>query len=87
MCVNPDHLQAVTPSENEQNRQGPTRISTTGVRGVWWDEARNKYCVSVRVNSHTHHGGRFDSLAEAEAAAIALRNRVMTNNLADREAS
>lgn len=83
-CVNPDHLQLVSHQANGENRSGASAASSTGVRGVWFDEKRGRYCVSVKVRQRGHFGGRYESLADAEAAAVALRNRLMTNNLLDR---
>jgi hypothetical protein len=42
--------------------------------------------VGVKHHGRVHHGGRFpvDRLAEAEKAAVDLRNRLFTNNRADR---
>lgn len=84
-CIRPSHLQAVSHALNHQNR-GPNRNSTTGVRGVYWVESVKKYRVRVVVNRKGHHGGYHPTLAQAEAAAIALRNELMVNNLLDRRA-
>lgn len=87
-CVNPDHLQAVTQELNMQNQLGAHRNNPTGIRGVVKvPRCKDRWLVQVRVNGAIHRGGVYDDLAEAEAAAIALRNRLMTNNLADREVS
>lgn len=84
-CVRPEHLQAVTHQANGENRRGASRVSSTGVRGVFPMEKRKTgYFVSVKVHDVMHYGGVFQTVEEAEVAAIALRNQVMTNNLADR---
>lgn len=85
-CSNPDHLQAVTHQKNGENRRGAQRNSGTGVRGVRFDESRGKYLVQAKHEGRNHFGGRFTTLEEAERAAVALRNRLMTNNLIDRAA-
>lgn len=82
-CVNPAHLQAVPHKKNGENL-GVNRNSTTGVRGVHWIRAKNKYRVAVKHDYKVHYGGYFTDLDMAEAAAIALRNRLHTNNLLDR---
>lgn len=79
-CVNPDHLQAVTPGQNNENRSGAASNGKSGIRGVSWHKQRGRW----RVTCRGVHGGLYDTLEQAEAAAIALRNRLMTNNLIDR---
>jgi hypothetical protein len=84
-CVTPEHLQMVTPKQNMENRKGPQRNSTSGIRGVHWNTREKKWRVQVKHNGKIYWGGRFTDLTEAEKAAIALRNRLFTNNLGDRE--
>lgn len=83
-CVNPEHLRATTPKQNQENFQGPTRNSSTGVRGVYKHTARDKYGVSVQHNKRHYHGGYFTSLADAEQAVIELRKKLHTHNDVDR---
>lgn len=85
-CVNPDHLQAVTPQQNQENRRASTSKSISGVRGVSWNRVHKRWIARANVNGKEYYGGRFTTIAEAEVAAIALRNRVMTNNVVDRRA-
>ena len=81
-CVNPDHLQAVTPRQNSENRASATKRSSTGYRGVY-------RCSTIGWNAVVESGGKrykagpFRSPEAANLAAIALRNEVMTNNLQD----
>ena len=86
-CVRPTHLQVVPHQKNAENRAGAASHSKTGVRGVSVCSKSGRFVVQVSVAGKPYRGGRFDTLEEAEAAAIALRNQVMTNNLADRAAS
>jgi hypothetical protein len=86
-CVNPSHLQAVTQQQNMENRVGAPRPSISGVRGVHWYRTRNNWRVEVTHNRRAYFGGYFTSLADAEAAAIELRNALHTNNLKDRSAA
>lgn len=83
-CVNPAHLTAVTHKQNLEN-MGANRDAIIGVRGVSRDR-RGKLEVRVGHDGVTHRGGRYASLAEAERAAIALRNRLYTNNVLDWQA-
>ena len=80
-CVNPAHLQAVTQKQNTENMHAH-RDALVGVRGVSIGK-RGKFQVRVTDNGVVHSGGAFPTIAEAEAAAIALRNELYTNNLLD----
>ena len=80
-CVNPVHLQAVTPQQNLENRAGATVRSKSGVRGVF--RYRGKWRVMVVVRGQQHWGGDLRDLQEAEAIASAMRRQLMTNSLAD----
>lgn len=83
MCVNPDHLQAVTQKQNTEN-QSAEGHGSSGHRGVYWDKVNQKWEARVTHNDKLHWGGRHSTIEEAIAAAVALRNRLFTNNLADR---
>lgn len=85
MCVNPDHLQVATPRENNENRTVLDSRNTSGYRGVTWDKTRGIWIVRVGHNGRGYYGGRFENIDEANRAAIALRNKLHTNNLKDRE--
>lgn len=80
LCVNPDHLNAVTRKVNRENLVA-YRNNSTGVRGV--AQAGSKFVVTVHHNKVRYSGGRFDTLEEAERAAVALRNSLFTNNVQD----
>lgn len=86
-CVNPKHLRLATRSQNGQNRAGPTKRSTSGIRGVSWHSQSKKWWVTACKNGRKHSGGLYHSLEEAEQAAIELRNRLFTHNYIDRQAS
>ena len=79
-CVRPDHLRLVTPAQNQQNRRGATRASTTGVRGVSWHKPSRKFVVQVGLSGKLHYAGSFDTLKEAEAAVIAKRRELFTHD-------
>jgi hypothetical protein len=83
-CVNPAHLQAVTNKENHENRPGPQANNTSGVRGVSWNKKHRKYEAYVTHWGTRYKVGYFKTLGEAEAAVIAKRNELYTNNLLDR---
>ena len=81
-CVRPAHLQVVTSAENSQNR-GANRSNLSGYRGVSWHPSANKWRARVKHRGVEYLAGIFDSAEEANAAAIALRNRLFTNNVSD----
>jgi hypothetical protein len=81
-CVNPDHLRPATKKQDAENLTGPYSTNKCGVRGVCW--TKGKWQVVVKHHGKNYYGGRFIVLAEAEAAAIALRNRLFTHNDLDR---
>ena len=84
LCVNPAHLQQVTRSEREQNRDGANRNNrSSGVRGV--SRERDRWKAQVKLNGVNHWGGYYDTVDEAEQAVIALRLELHINNLKDRE--
>lgn len=85
-CVNPAHLRPADRKRNMENQQGAHRNSKSGIRGVYWMAAKNRWAVQVRHNKKSHYAGLFDDLAEAESVAIALRNKLFTHNDADRSA-
>lgn len=87
-CVRPEHLRPATQKQNMENRAGANSNNhSSGIRGVTWNKQRGKWQVGVMHNGKYYYGGLFpsDRLAEAEVAAIALRNRLFTHNDADRE--
>ena len=43
----------------------PTKSNKSGVVGVNWDKARNKWMSSIRFKGHKYNLGRFDNLEDA----------------------
>ena len=85
-CCNVEHLRIADDKLNNENRSGSNKNSKSGVRGVHWHARDKHWVVTAKHQRKTYHGGCFDSLAEAEQAAIDLRNRLFTYNNADRAA-
>lgn len=81
-CVNPDHLRLVTRKQNVENRAGARRDNSTGVRGV--RRLHGRWQARLRHNGQDVHVGTYDTLEEAEEAAIAKRNELFTHNDADK---
>lgn len=87
-CVNPDHLRAVTPKQNNENRDGAANPnSKSGVRGVHWRKDVQKWQVTIKNHDKTHHVGYFTEIEDAKQAAIAKRNELFTHNETDRRAA
>lgn len=84
-CVRPDHLQAVTQQENNQNHDNAS-YGATGVRGVSHGKRDGTFIAYAMSNNVKYSAGTFESLGEAANAARELRMRLHTNNLADFEA-
>lgn len=79
-CVNPEHLRAITQTQNMQHRTGARRDSTSGVRGVYWHERSKAWQVRVRSNGRRYSGGYYSTIEEAEASAKALRAELFTHD-------
>lgn len=84
MCVNPDHLRIVTRKQNCENISGAMRNSETGVRGVKRNRNGRPYSATVHHNGERFYLGRFDTIEDAECAAIAKRLELFTHNEVDR---
>ena len=83
-CVNPSHLRATTYKQNQENRAGAQRNSSSGVRGVRWEPDRRKWLARVKHNGRTINVGRFASLNEAEEAVRLRRLELFTHNDKDK---
>lgn len=82
-CVNPSHLQAVSPKENAENLGVTPGSNRTGHLNVYKRNNAYGYVVIVRAGGKKHYGGAHHTIEEAAVAARELRNRVKTNNLQD----
>jgi len=81
-CVNPEHLRLAT---NKQNRENTVAFASnaSGIRGVYWVQREQKWQVQVSHHGRRYSGGYFTDIADAERAAIALRNQFFTHNDTD----
>ena len=75
-CFNPAHLEPVTNAQNLQNRAGLNANNTSGYRNVSWDKHTSCWRVRVKLGGVYHHGGGFQSLEDAVAAAERLRKEL-----------
>jgi hypothetical protein len=83
-CVRPDHLRPATKGQNVENHNGARRDSRSGVRGVYQHEC-GKWYGQTKHQGVRYGTGLCDTLAEAEAKVIELRNALHTHNDLDRE--
>lgn len=83
-CVNPDHLRAVTPKQNSENRKPGPGSGSLGVLGVHLDGQSGKYQSVVQSGGRHVFRKNFDSLEEASLAVKEARNEIFTHNDADR---
>ena len=83
LCVNPEHLQAVTSAENCQNLSSQGS-GPSGVRGVSWDSRTKSWSAFVGFGGKSYFGGRYSTIEAAELAVMGLRKRLHTNNLEDK---
>lgn len=61
------NLREATTSQNGMNT-GPSKLNTSGYRGVTWNKAVGKWQAQARVNGRSHYLGVFDVALEASAA-------------------
>jgi hypothetical protein len=67
------NLLAATSAANMKNLPMP-RHNTSGITGVHWDRARNRWIAAIQVAGRSRHLGRFDDINDAiEAREVALR--------------
>lgn len=79
-CVNPEHLCAVTPKQNAENRRSAQMNGKSGICGVSWNKRDRKWQACAKHKGKTQHRGSFDTAEEAEVAVIALRKRLFTQS-------
>lgn len=84
-CVNPAHLQQVTPKQNMENLDGLQSNNSSGYRGVTFVKRLGKYKATVGHNKKLLYLGLFDNIEDAARAVKEKRNELFTNNLEDRK--
>jgi hypothetical protein len=70
-----ENLKAKTTSENAQNRKGAQTNSRSGIRGVVWDKANNRWNAVVRLNNKDVFCRYFRNIIDAEKAVIEARKK------------
>jgi hypothetical protein len=72
-CVNVAHLRPATSKQNNENRKGANKNSTTGVRGVTPDKRHGGFKIQVTHNRVNHSKRGFKTVEEATVAVEAMR--------------
>jgi len=72
-----ENLRILTNAENLQNKKGPNRNNTSGVRGVTRVKGSNKWRAKIGFQGKKIHVGYFDDLKEAEKAVIEARRKYL----------
>ena len=63
------NLREATKSQNMMNI-GKIKSNTSGVRGVGWSKASQKWRAYIRVNKKDIHLGLFESIEDAKKARV-----------------
>lgn len=74
------NLKVVTEIENQQNRNGATKASASGIRGVGIDPSTGRWRARLTVNKKQIYLGLFDSKEQAEQKVISARKEMMAND-------
>lgn len=69
-----ENLRPCTPSQNAQNRKRPVN-NTSGVKGVYWNRAKNKWMARVMTGGARTFIGYFSSLDAAAEAVQTARSK------------
>jgi hypothetical protein len=73
--VRVEHLRVATSREQQINA-GLQSNNKSGVRGVHWCAAKEKWKLMVECNGKKHFGGYFSDLDQARSAALKLYERL-----------
>ena len=71
------NLRLVNHSGNLQNRTGPCKNNTCGVRGVWWSKRKSRWVAEAKVDKRTVYCSLFVNLEDATRAVEEARRTLM----------
>lgn len=71
-CIRLDHLRLATLDQNNHNRSGANKNSSTGHRNIYVRNGR--YSVQIQCNKKAYYGGTFDDIDAAIHSAARLRS-------------
>lgn len=72
-CVKVSHLRLATRQQNARHRQGAQPTNKSGIRGVSWHPASERWRARVNTNGKIHNLGLFDDPFEAGRVAALKR--------------
>lgn len=78
-CINPDHLRAATPQEQQWNRAGAASHSKSGIRGVRYKGQcgyRLPWVAEVIIDGR-EHTERYATMEEAAVAVERMRRELL----------
>lgn len=80
-CVNPDHLETATYSQNSDNFRGVKKSNTSGHRNVSWAKNLDKWLVTATTNGKRKHLGVYPLYELHRAAYYARAYRLTQKGL------
>lgn len=73
------NLRSVTKSQNQLNRKGATKLSSSGIRGIVWEGQRGKWKIRLTINGKRKRFGYYSTVEEAKVALDRLREKNVIN--------
>lgn len=74
------NLRLLTPKENQACKRLPSADragrGASGISGVYWDGRKSRWYVQIRRRNKVHYGGYHERLEDAEADALAIKERL-----------
>lgn len=74
------NLRVATNSQNQQNA-GVRSDSSSGIRGVSWDNKRGKWCARIKAEEDSRHLGYFDNIEEAIEVRRSAESKYFVRNI------
>ncbi len=74
------NLRVCTQKQNKENLRGCLKNSKSGIRGVSWHKASNKWVAEIRNNYKLIRLGYFVNIKDAENAVVNARKNIFTHS-------
>lgn len=72
------NLRAVTHQQNNHNHRVPPKHNTTGLLGVSYYKAGNKYSAHINIDGKKKHLGYFDKAIDAHRRYLEVKRKIHT---------